>query len=655
VGTSYVFADSTSAPSAGDYLVLRKLIAGTAERDWFTERLNGGTVSTELSDLPPGTEGKQAIRLSAMNGGTAAITGPLDNHSQGPFIQLKGAFRLTFKGKGAGGGNTVNVFFRRGGSANSTFIDRALVLGPSWSAYTFDFVASENGTSTGPIDLQFAAATGSAVLLDDVSLVQTNSDPANTTVFRDPVVNALRSLRPGLIRYVFGQNGDSLDNQIAPPFARTLTGYNSKASANVTGLEYGLHEFLELCELVGAEPWYMFSVGYSTQEMTNLIEYLAGPPTSPYGAKRAARGRAAPWTNAFNRIHLEFGNEAWNDGDFAGGTISDPVAYGNRGSEIYGVARSSPYYEASKFDLVLGGQADVDWRNSAIHNASRNHDSFALGPYLAFQVNDYATIEQLFGPLFAEPEMDETTGTMGQTYRFLQSSSRPAPLSVYEVNTHSTEGSISQAALDSFSPSLGAGIAVAEHMLLMLRDLAIRDQMVCCLGGFDARRTDGKHVRLWGIVRDFGVTDRKRPLFLALKLANEALAGDLVRTTQSGDNPTWNQQASNGVTLSNAHFIQSFAFSNGDTRSVIVFNLSRTAPLDVNFTGANAPAGTVILKRLTGRAITDSNEDAENVMTTTQTLSNFNPAAAFSLPPYSMSFLQWHTTGTVRRRVVRIR
>jgi hypothetical protein len=149
-GTSYVFADSSSAPSAGDYMVLRRFIAGTAERDWFTERLSGGTVSTELNDLPPETQGKQAIRLSAMNGGTAAITGPLDNHSNGPFLQLNGTFRLAFKGKGAGGSNTLNVSLRRGGSANSTFINQALVLGSSWSTYNFDFAAAENGLQSDP-------------------------------------------------------------------------------------------------------------------------------------------------------------------------------------------------------------------------------------------------------------------------------------------------------------------------------------------------------------------------------------------------------------------------------------------------------------------------------------------------------------------------
>ena len=50
---------------------------------------------------------------------------------------------------------------------------------------------------------------------------------------------------------------------------------------------------------------------------------------------------------------------------------------------------------------------------------------------------------------------------------------------------------------------------------------------------------------LWSVVRDLGVTGRKRPQYLAVQLANEAIAGDAVQVVQSGDNPTWNQPAIN--------------------------------------------------------------------------------------------------------------
>ena len=306
---------------------------------------------------------------------------------------------------------------------------------------------------------------------------------------------------------------------------------------------------------------------------------------------------------------------------------------------MFGIARSSPYYSSAKYDLVLGGQASFPGRNTAIHNASSNHDSFALAPFFGVNIDSFSTNEELFGPLFAEPEMLEQSGFMRQNYTNVQASAQPVPLNVYEVNLHTTEGSISQAALDSLTPSMGAGVAVADHMLMMLRDLGIRNQCLYSLTQFANLRPDGKYILLWGSVRDMGVTDRKRPQFLAVKLANEVAGGDLVQTMQSGDNPTWIQPLVNGVQYNNAHFIQSFAFVNGNREGVIIFNLSRTSSLDVNFSGLNAPSGAVVMRRLFANNITDTNESAENVVIQTTNFPSFDPMASLSLPPFSMTVL----------------
>src|SRR5207253_1019034 len=148
------------------------------------------------------------------------------------------------------------------------------------------------------------------------------------------------------------------------------------------------------------------------------------------------------------------------------------------------------------------------------------------------------------------------------------------------------------------------------------------------------------------VVRDMGVTDRKRPQFLALQLANEIVAGDLLQTTPVGDNPTWNQPAINSLRapFNGAHYLQSFAFAEGTRRAVIVFNLHRTDSLSVNFTGPNAPTGVVTLRRLTATNITDTNENAQTVTISEPALSNFAPGQSLALPPFSMSVLTWSTS-----------
>ncbi len=651
-GTLFQFADSAIIPAAGDYMIVRKTSFGTdcqvqppqpgcAATGWISYTSGGASITTEAADLAPDTIGHQAVRISATGQGqSATLSAVFETSTFGTFLQLNGSYRLSFKARAAAGSGRLTVNLRRQSPSNTIFMNQIINLSNSWNTYSIDFSATENGSASGAVQLQFSPGNQTAVLLDDVSLIQTDGDSANTTAFRDPAVDALLDLHPGILRYSSRQFGDSLDNQIAPLLARLRPDFVTRATT-ANDIQLGLHEFLELSEYIGAEPWYCFPSTFSTQEAANLMEYLAGSSATPYGARRAARGRIAPWTDTFSRIHLEFGNEVWNHGDFAGEAIFYAEPHGNRASEIFGTMKSSPYYNSSQFDLILGGQASYVSRNAAIHNASVNHDTFAVGPYLAYIVDNYANNEELFGPLFAEPEMLSQTGYLRQDYDTLQASARPVPMAVYEVNVHPTQGAISQDALNSFTPSVGAGIAVANHMLMMLRDLGIKDQLLYSFTQYANPTDDGGYVLLWGAERDLGVTNRKRPQYLALQLANEALTGDLLQTNHSGDNPTWNQPFVNYVQYDNAHFLQSYGFANGNNRSLVLFNFSRTGSLTVNFTGSSAPGGTVTLRQLTAAAITDNNENAENVIVSSQTLNNFDPNLPLSLLPYSMTLLQW--------------
>ena len=112
-----------------------------------------------------------------------------------------------------------------------------------------------------------------------------------------------------------------------------------------------------------------------------------------------------------------------------------------------------------------------------------------------------------------------------------------------------------------------------------------------------------------------------------------------MQTTQSGDNPKWNQPLTNRIQLDNVSYVQSFAFANGSRHAIVIFNLHRSSALDVTVGGANAPSGTVTLKRLGAANITDSNESADNVTVTTQTLTNFSSSTTLTLPPFSMTVL----------------
>ncbi|MBQ3667675.1 MAG: alpha-N-arabinofuranosidase, partial [Clostridia bacterium] len=74
---------------------------------------------------------------------------------------------------------------------------------------------------------------------------------------------------------------------------------------------FGTHEFLELCELIGCEPYICGNVGSGTvREMAEWIEYINSPSDSSVAQKRRANGRKEPWQVKYWGV----GNENWGGG-----------------------------------------------------------------------------------------------------------------------------------------------------------------------------------------------------------------------------------------------------------------------------------------------------------------------------------------------------
>ncbi len=642
-GSFYQFAQTGTAPGVGDYFIIRKPWLERPESGWNTSGTNY-VITSELADLPSDTTGKQALHVASTNSpANFSLTSTFDAYPGMNFILLNGRYRVTFKAKSLAGTAPLNVIVRR----TATYLNTNVSLTSTWTTFTLDFDAAEVGSAPGVASLQFNLFTSFNVLLDDVSLKQIDSDPTNKTAFRDAVVKALREYRPGILRGLQEIQGDNLENQLSSVWGRQRAGYSLYGTVQ-NNIQYSYHELLELAEAVDAEPWLTVPIVFTPQEMSNLIEYLTGPTNTIYGARRAAMGHPAPWSDVFRKIHLEYGNEAWNGFTYFGGTIVQSVPYGNRASELFSAARNSPSFVSNKFDLVLGAHAPETIRNMNIHNACTNHDTLTVDGYFYTRVDNFANNEEMFGPMFAQVEQFNRTGYMMANYTNLLASSRPVNFSIYEGNLNTTQGTImtnNQAALDIMTPSLGTGLAVGNDMLMKLRDLKMRDQCLFNLGGFSTGLGSGS--KIWGVTRDMGVTDRKRPQFLALALVNDLIdsGADLLATSHTGDNPTWSQIGTNSTTLADAHHLSSYAFASGTRRAIVVFNLHRSSSLDINFSGSNAPSGNVTLKRLTSANITDNNENALVIVPTTNTLANVAPAQSFTLPPYSMSVLEW-TVGT---------
>ena len=73
----------------------------------------------------------------------------------------------------------------------------------------------------------------------------------------------------------------------------------------------GTHEFLDLCELLGTEPYIAGNVGSGTvKEMADWLEYMTMGGESPMAKLRRANGRDEPWRLKYFGV----GNENWGCG-----------------------------------------------------------------------------------------------------------------------------------------------------------------------------------------------------------------------------------------------------------------------------------------------------------------------------------------------------
>ncbi|MFC6646327.1 hypothetical protein ACFQBQ_12175 [Granulicella cerasi] len=637
-------------PRDNDFLLVRADKPGDPTAGWWTNFQCGANAQAERTDLPPNAIGHQTLRLNALSGcGSAELTTYFDTLEGHSFVHLHGNYTLTFKAKSLSGAKPLHIILQRLDTQHGAenFLDKQVTLSPQWHEYSLSIAANDKPGAIGSVRLQFLLESAS-ILMDDVSLTPARS-AGNTTAFRDEVVAALREYKPGILRFMDnGANfGASLDDLLAPQFARRRTGYSTQSQRS-EDIALGVPEVLELSAAVGAEPWISLPAGFSPWEMQGLIDYLSGPTTTHYGAMRAAAGHARPWSDVFPTIHLELGNEQWNVMSFAGAAIHDPTAYGQRAAAVFNAARHSPSFNDAHYDLVAGSWFAVPWWSEqeakALNGAA---DSLAVAPYLFSEFNDASSSEAIFGSMFAQPEELNSNGFMAQQRDTLNKFAAGKKLSVYEVNLGTATGSanITQDAIDTTVPSLGGGLAVADHMLLMLRELGISDQCFFALpefsNGFTSSGGSKRNTPLWGGVVDMGGnTNARRPAFLALEAVNHALLANMVAVQTSGLNPTWSQAASTNdkIAAGNIHQLQSFAFADGAKRSLILFNLSRTQALPLNIAAMNPTAAGVTVTTLTSARITDNNEHGEQVKLRT---ANEKNAATRSLPPFSMTVLTW--------------
>jgi len=134
----------------------------------------------------------------------------------------------------------------------------------------------------------------------------------NTRGIRNDVVEALKKIKVPNLRWPGGCFADTYHwkDGIGPRAARP-TMVNSWWGGVTEDNSFGTHEFLDLCEQLGAEPYITGNVGSGTvQDFAQWVQYVNFDGVSPMSLLRKQNGREEPW-------HVKFwgvGNEAWGCG-----------------------------------------------------------------------------------------------------------------------------------------------------------------------------------------------------------------------------------------------------------------------------------------------------------------------------------------------------
>ncbi|MCC6488521.1 MAG: hypothetical protein IT364_13575 [Candidatus Hydrogenedentes bacterium] len=640
------------APQEYDVLLVRKELKGI----FVGTRMSENTVDT--ASIRPESPGKQSLHLSASGSPTWNVY--LDSEwrdgdvTAGKLLVIEGPWRFAFWARGGESGGQLRARFYREGETE--FVNEVLTLSPEWQLYEFAFDAApgvdrNDGYREGdyhPLlvaSVTLEGATAEA-WLDDATLERT--DQSNPTVFTEALVERLRELRPGVIRDWSTQLGETLENQLAEPWARKTAGFSPKQRAG-GDFSYSLHEFLELCEALGAEPWYVIPPSFSPEDMRGLTEYLAAPADGahPFADRRSALGHPAPWTDAFPQIHLEYGNEMWGAASgsdpFFGASALGGVRLGEIASDRFALLKAHPAFRAENFDLIIGGQYYFPGRQEEIQSNSTEHDTVALAPYFG-GLDTHDTPANMYYPLFARPFEDAAKGKLRESAGLIQHAGRNTGMAIYEINFHTTGGDIPNDVRNDFVTGAGGTLALPLHMLVYQRDFGIRAQCAFTALQYSFDMGSKNYVRLWGMLRDIAATGRKRPTWLGVELANQIIQGDMIETLQSGPNPSWYQEALNGLEHDvDVTYIQSFAFREGDAFSAILFNLSLEFAMDVSIETPAPPSHEATMLRLSPASIGDDNEDRERLTIETRTLDDFRFPYPLALPPHSVTALRWTT------------
>ncbi|HSZ87361.1 MAG TPA: alpha-L-arabinofuranosidase C-terminal domain-containing protein [Puia sp.] len=187
---------------------------------------------------------------------------------------------------------------------------------------------------------------------------------------RMDIVEALKKIHVPVLRWPGGCFADQYHwaDAIGPKDQRKKN-VNTAWGMVTEDNSFGTHEFLQLCELIGCEPYIAGNVGTgSPQEMEDWIEYLNYDGGSTLANLRKTNGHAQP----FHVAYWGIGNESWG----CGGEMT-PSYYSDEYKRYASFCMDYPGTTLKK--IVSGANADdYNWTDTCMKNIPTD-DMWGIG------------------------------------------------------------------------------------------------------------------------------------------------------------------------------------------------------------------------------------------------------------------------------------
>jgi alpha-N-arabinofuranosidase len=203
-----------------------------------------------------------------------------------------------------------------------------------------------------------------------------DSNIPNTRGIRNDVIDALKTIKVPVLRWPGGCFADDYHwrDGIGPRDQRPKR-VNMHWGQVVDDNAFGTHEFLDLCELIGAEPYIAGNLGSGTpEELRDWVEYMTYDGDSELANLRRRNGRDEPWKIPF----LGVGNENWG----CGGNMT-PEYYADVYKRFATFCRD---YSGNRLTRVACGPGGLNrnWSRVLMDRAARDMQGYSIHFYTVY-------------------------------------------------------------------------------------------------------------------------------------------------------------------------------------------------------------------------------------------------------------------------------